>query len=93
MTTNETVKNVSIILKELDTETGQNFADQIIREPWNWTKSNFVAYAAGAKMLADAYNRMDTKATSKNRLAAIKRIYRRCPSSRPSMQGIFTYEN
>lgn len=93
MTANETVKNLSIILRELDVETRQTLADQIIREPWNWTKSNSVAYAAGAKMLADAYNRMDTRATSKNRLAAIKRIYRRCPSSRPSMQGIFTYEN
>lgn len=93
MTANETVKSVSIILRELDTMTEQNLVDKIIREPWNWTQSNFMAYAAAAKILADAYIKMDVKTTSKNKLAAIKRIYRSCPSSRPSMQGFFTYEN
>lgn len=68
-----------------------NAAEEVIRDPETWQNTPyFPFYADAAKMLLDARQGLDKKATGAGRMAAIKRVYKSAASQgRECYRGAF----
>lgn len=90
MTTSKRYETICAMLRDYDMSTNGNTADQVISNPWHWQNIQTIPfYSSAAAMLIDCLKEMDSKASSRSAIAAIKRIVKHVPDHRPAFSGVF----
>jgi len=92
MTNEKRYATICEMLRQYDAMANLNFADEVIRRPseyedWSARNEELQFYKNGAKLLAECCAAMDREKAGSGRTAALKRIFKDTPTSRPSMRG------
>ena len=93
MTDEKMYEHICDMIRAYDESSGNKIAKNVIKNPDGWVSGWFPFYASAAEVLVEIRSRMDAEVTPRARQSALRRILKNCPSSRPSMHGIFSYED
>ena len=91
MTDEKMYEHICTMIREHDESSDKNNANRVIEHPDRWVSDWHPFYASAAELLIEIRSRMDAEVTPRARQSALRRILKNCPSSRPSMAGIFSY--